>query len=101
MVTNGNIVGNISFKTFLSTVEQAEGMEKGERTRTANVERNKLERGLLRRTLKVKPNVDMAKKKVLTKGRAKYVNSYEVLRGLEEGDEKLCFLNILFILKCV
>lgn len=86
-----------SFKTFLSTVEkeelrktgQAEGMANDEETRMENVDKNKVERGFLRRrTFKVKPNLDMAKKKVLTKNRAKYVNRYEVLRGLEEDEEK-------------
>ncbi|KAL0147139.1 hypothetical protein M9458_057663 [Cirrhinus mrigala] len=45
---------------------------------------DRMERQTRRRTLKVIPNIDNAKKRMVKKGREKCLNHYEVLRGLSE-----------------
>ncbi len=84
-----------SSKSFLDDVERDERgikdqnkeTDSEEETRTDNMEKDR--GGKLqtrRRTLKVKPNVENARRKRMTMGRVKSVNRYEVLRGLEGED---------------
>ncbi len=84
-----------SSKSFLDDVERDEQgikdqnkeTDSEEETRTDNMEKDR--GGKLqtrRRTLKVKPNVENARRKRMTMGRVKSVNRYEVLRGLEGED---------------
>lgn len=79
-----------SFKNLLDNVErvgqgvddQNKEMDSEEETRMDNMEKDRGGRGQIRRrTLKVKPNVENARKKIMTS-----VNRYEVLRGLERED---------------
>ncbi len=83
-----------SFKSLLDDVErdgqgmddQNKEMDSEEETMMDNMGKRQRGGGQIRRTLKVKPNVENARKKMMTKGRVKSVNRYEVLRGLEGED---------------
>ena len=86
-----------SFKNLLDGMDgdghrmddQNKEMDSGEETRMDNMEKDREERGQIRRrTLKVKPNVENARKKIMTMGGVKIVNRYEVLSGLEGEDGK-------------
>ncbi|XP_016112451.1 uncharacterized protein [Sinocyclocheilus grahami] len=77
-----------SFKSFLDDVardgqgieDQNKETDNEEEARTDNMEEDRGGRGQIRRrSLKVKPNVEKARKKIMT-------NRYEVLRGLEGED---------------
>ncbi|XP_026111909.1 uncharacterized protein LOC113089887 [Carassius auratus] len=86
-----------SFKNLLDNVEsdgqgmhdQNKEMGSEEETRMDNMGKDRGERGQSRRrTLKVKPNVENVRKKLMTRGRVKSVNRYEVLRVLEGEDKE-------------
>lgn len=84
-----------SSKSFLDDVERDEQGIKDQNKETDSEEETRMDNmekdrgGKLqtrRRTLKVKPNVENARRKRMTMGRVKSVNRYEVLRGLEGED---------------
>ncbi len=84
-----------SFNTFRGDVErdgqggmnQNEETDSEEEAKMDNTGKDREERGQIRRrTLKVKPNLENARKKIMTRDRVKSVNRYEVLRGLEGED---------------
>lgn len=84
-----------SFKSLPDDVErEGQGME-DQNKETDSEEEEKMDntgkdrggRGQIRRrTLKVKPNLENVRKKIMTRDRVKSVNRYEVLRGLEGED---------------
>ncbi|KAL1268437.1 hypothetical protein QQF64_033800 [Cirrhinus molitorella] len=84
-----------SFKDFVERVEKKGQVEKEqnkkkmggkEKEKVEEIKKDKAERQTRRQIIKVTPNLELARRKVMKKGRVKYLNQYEVLRGLEEED---------------
>lgn len=83
-----------SFKSFLDDVERNgqgekdlnEEIDSEQEAKMDSMDKGREWRGQIRRrTLKVKPNLESARKKMMTKSRAKTGNRYDVLRD-QEGE---------------